>query len=105
MDEPKPSHELGAHREIQDAAPDPEETYRLHERRQIVNTAIAGLRPRARDVVEIHQLQEHSLKETAQVLGISTAAVKSRMFHARVSLHRMPVLKGMGGSNRESASF
>ena len=105
VDEPNPSPALGLHWEIQDAAPDPEETYRLHERKQIVNAAISGLRPRVRRVVELHQLQEHSVRETAQILGISTGAAKARMFQARVALHRMPVLKVMGESNRESASY
>jgi RNA polymerase sigma factor (sigma-70 family) len=90
---PNPPCELEWHSEVQDDAPDPEETYRLRERRQILNTAIFGLRPQARTVVELHQLQEHSLRETAQILGISTAAVKARMFHARVALHRMPLLQ------------
>jgi RNA polymerase sigma-70 factor (ECF subfamily) len=92
MDEPNPSPALGPHWEIQDAAPDPEEAYRLRERKQIMNAAISGLRPRAREVVKLHQLQEHSVRETAQMLGISTAAVKARMFHARIALHRMPLL-------------
>jgi RNA polymerase sigma-70 factor (ECF subfamily) len=105
MDEPKPSPELGVHSEIQDTAPDPEETYRLRERKQIVNAAISGLRPRVRKVVELHKLQEHSAREAAQILGISTGAVKARMFQARLALHRMPVLKDMGGSHRESASY
>jgi len=103
MNEPNPPCELEWHSEIQDEAPDPEETYRLRERREILNTAILGLRPRARRVVELHQLQEHSLRETAQILGISTAAVKARMFHARVALHRMPLLQSVGRSNRLSA--
>lgn len=93
MNEPDPPCELKRHSEIQDDAPDPEETYRLRERREILNTAIWGLRPRARRVVELHQLQEHSLRETAHILGISTSAVKARMFHARVALHRMPLLQ------------
>jgi RNA polymerase sigma-70 factor, ECF subfamily len=101
--EPKPPGELERHREIQDNAPDPEETYRLRERREILNTAILGLRPRARKVVELHLLQEHSLRETAQILGISTAAVKARMFHARVTLHRMPLLQSAGRSVRANA--
>jgi RNA polymerase sigma-70 factor (ECF subfamily) len=96
MDDPGPSPELGLRWEIQDASPDPEETYCLHERKKMMNAAIAALRPRARDVVEIHQLQENSAKETAEILGISTAAVKTRMYHARIALHRMPVLKGFG---------
>jgi RNA polymerase sigma-70 factor, ECF subfamily len=103
MNEPNPPCELEWHSEIQDDAPDPEETYRLRERREILNTAILRLRPRARRVVELHQLQEHSLTETAQILGISTAAVKARMFHARVALHRMPLLQSVARSNQLSA--
>jgi RNA polymerase sigma-70 factor (ECF subfamily) len=103
INEPNPPCELERHREIRDDAPDPEEIYRLRERREILNTAILGLRPRARKVVELHQLQEHSLIETAQILGISTAAVKARIFHARVALNRMPLLQSVARSNRLSA--
>jgi len=103
MDEPNPSSEPVAQREFRCDAPDPEETYRLRERREILTTAILGLRPRTRRVVELHQLQEHSLTETAQILGISTAAVKARMFHARVALHRMPRLQSVARSKRLSA--
>jgi RNA polymerase sigma factor (sigma-70 family) len=101
--EPNPPSELEGHNEIQDDAPDPEETYRLRERREILNTAISELRPRVRRVVELHHLQEHSLRETAQILGISTAAAKARMFHARLALHRMPALQSVAKSNRPSA--
>ena len=100
MNEPNPPRELERHSEIQDDAPDPEENYRVRERREILNTAILGLRPRARRVVELHQLQEHSVEETAQVLGISTAAVKAGMFHARAALRRMPLLQSLVRSNR-----
>ena len=103
MDEPNPSSEPVAQREFRDDAPDPEESCSARERRRILKSAISGLQPRARRVVELHQLQEHSLRETAQILGISTAAVKTRMFHARVALHRMPLLQSVGRSNRLSA--
>ena len=98
VNEPNPRGELERYSEIPHDAPDPEETYRLRERREILNTAILGLRPKARRVVELHQLQEHSLRETAQILGISTAAVKAQMFHARVALYRMPLLQSVGRS-------
>ena len=101
IDEPNPSFESVTQREFRDDAPDPEESCSLRERKRIVKSAISDLRPRARRVVELHQLQEHSLRETAQILGISTAAVKARMFHARVALHRMPLLQIR--SNRLSA--
>jgi RNA polymerase sigma-70 factor, ECF subfamily len=103
IDEPNPACELERHNEIEDDAPDPEEIYRLRERREILNTAILRLRPLARRVMELHQLQEHSLRETAQILGMSTAAVKARIFHARVALHRMPLLQCVAKSNRLSA--
>jgi len=103
MNEPNSRCELERHSEIQHDAPDPEQTYRLGERREILNIAILGLRPRARKVVELHQLQEHSLRETAQILGISTAAVKARVFHARGTLHRMPLLQSAGRSVRANA--
>jgi DNA-binding response OmpR family regulator len=47
-------------------------------------------------------LLEHSVTETAQILGISTATVKSRMFHARVALHRMPLLQNVVKSDSPS---
>lgn len=101
MDDPNPSFEFVGQREFRDAAPDPEESCSLRERKRIVKSAISALRPRARNVVELIYLQEHSIRETAQILGISTAAVKARMFHARVALHRMPALQIR--SNRLSA--
>jgi RNA polymerase sigma factor (sigma-70 family) len=102
IDEPNPSSEPVAQREFRHDAPDPEESCSLRERREILNTAILGLRPRVRRVVELQQLQEHSVRETAQILGISTAAVKARMFHARVALRRMLLLQRVARSNRLS---
>jgi RNA polymerase sigma-70 factor (ECF subfamily) len=99
IDEPNPSSEPVAQREFQSDAPDPEESCSLGERKRIVKSAISGLRPRVRNVVELIHLQEHSIRETAQILGISTGAVKTRMFHAKRALHRMPLLHGVGGSN------
>jgi RNA polymerase sigma factor (sigma-70 family) len=93
IDEPNPSFEPIAQREFPDGAPDPEESCSLRERKRIVVSAISGLRPRARNVVKLIHLQEHSIRETAQILGISTAAVKTRMFQAKIALHRMPLLQ------------
>jgi RNA polymerase sigma-70 factor (ECF subfamily) len=103
IDEPNPSSEPVAQREFRDGTPDPEESCSLRERKQIVVSAISGLRPRARNVVELIHLQGHSIRETAQILGISTAAVKTRMFHAKIKLHRMPLLRRVCSSNRQSA--
>ena len=99
IDEPNPSSEPVPQREFLYHAPDPEESCSLRERKRIVKSAISGLRPRVRNVVELIHLQEHSIRDAAQILGISTGAVKARIFHARVALHRMPLLQGVGSSN------
>ena len=99
LDEPNSSSEPVAQREFRYDAPDPEEICSLRERKRIVKSAISGLRPRARNVVDLIHLQEHSIREIAQILGISTGAVKARMFHAKIALHRMPLLQSVGSSN------
>src|ERR1700676_4062245 len=98
IDEPNPSSEPVAQREFRYDAPGPEESCFLRERKRIVKSAISGLRPRARNVVEFF-MQEHSVSETAKILGISTGAVKTRMFQAKIALHRMPLLQSVGSSN------
>jgi RNA polymerase sigma-70 factor, ECF subfamily len=103
IDEPNPSSEPVTQREFRYDAPDPEESCSHRERNRIVKSAISGLRPRARNVVELIHLQEHSIGETAQILGISTGAVKTRMFHAKIALHRMPLLQSVARSNRLGA--
>ena len=103
MDEPGTGDEFQSHFEVPDRAPNPEETFHRNERKGIVMAALERLRPRARKVVEFNQLQERSTDETAQMLGISTAAVKARMFHARITLRRMPMLKSMARSKFRAA--
>src|SRR5258705_9550743 len=103
IDEPNPSSEPVAQREFRHDAPDPEESCSLRERKRMVESAISGLRPRTRNVVELIHLQEHSIRETAQILGISTGAVKTRMFHAKIALHRMPLLQSANRSVRANA--
>jgi RNA polymerase sigma-70 factor (ECF subfamily) len=99
IDEPNPLSEPAAQREFRSDAPDPEESCSLRERKRIVKSAISGLRPRVRNVVELIHLQEHSIRDAAQILGISTGAVKTRMFHAKIALHRMPLLQSVGSSD------
>ena len=103
MDEPNPSFGPVAQREFRDGAPNPEESYSQLERKEVVSAAIGGLQPGPRRVVEFHKLQELSARETAQILGVSTTAVKSRMFHARAALREMLLLKSVSRSNWASA--
>ena len=57
--------------------------------------AIARLRPRLRAVVEIGQLQERSMKETARILDISVAAAKGRFSHGRAVLRKSAALRAV----------
>ena len=59
----------------------------------MLKKAIQGLRP-TRAVVQIQQLQERSMRETAEAIGISLAAAKVRLFHAKNALRRsmIPIL-------------
>jgi RNA polymerase sigma-70 factor (ECF subfamily) len=103
IDEPSPALDPRPALEIPDRAPNPEENYRLRERREIVGEAVGRLRARSRKVVEVHQLGEFSVKETAQILGISISAAKARMFHARTALRRMPMLRNVRQATWSSA--
>ena len=65
-----------------------EEILTRHENAQRLKRAICGLKPRQRKVVEIHCLNDRSLKETADFAGISEGATKSRLSRARISLRK-----------------
>lgn len=85
----------GEAHQIPDRAPSPEKRYARREEEQILNKAIQKLRPSLQKVVKVHQLQECSIRQTAEVVGISVAAAKSRMFHAKVALRKSPGLRNM----------
>lgn len=79
--------------EMPDHAPNPEKRYSQNERENILRGAISTLRPTIRKVIELQQLQERSMKETADIIGISVPAAKARLFHAKVALRKAPRLK------------
>src|SRR5215469_8599135 len=103
IEEPKEEASIPTFCEALDGSPNPEEWYAKHERDSIVREAAAKLRPSLRNAVEIHGLQEKSLEETAQIMGISTGAVKARMFHARTALRRELGLRPFFGRNELSS--
>jgi len=51
-----------------------------------VSAAIRHLRPGMRRAVELRELSELSTQETARRMGLSVAAIKARVFHARKEL-------------------
>lgn len=84
---------IDRHWEAVDRAPNPEKHCLQKERERILRRAIRALRPSIRGVVEMQQLQEHSMRETAGMIGITVAAAKARLFHARAALRKDSGLK------------
>jgi RNA polymerase sigma-70 factor (ECF subfamily) len=78
--------ETWSHWEIADETNDVEQHYIRRESARHLRSAIRRLAPSLRVVVEIHQLSDGSVKEVADLAGISVAATKSRMFRARTIL-------------------
>jgi len=74
--------------DLADASPNPEATYLRKEEARIVYAAIRHLRPGMRRAVELRELGDLSTQETARRMGLSVAAIKARVFHARKELGR-----------------
>lgn len=83
----------GLRYEITDHGPHPEKRYAQSEEEHMLKKAIQSLRPTLRVVVQIQQLQERSMQETAEAIGISLAAAKGRLFHAKNALRRSMIQK------------
>jgi RNA polymerase sigma factor (sigma-70 family) len=73
---------------ITDHEPNPEERCAQREEGDILMKAIQNLRPALRVVVQLQQLQERSTRQTADAIGITMAATKGRLFHARKALRK-----------------
>ncbi|HEY6765200.1 MAG TPA: sigma-70 family RNA polymerase sigma factor [Candidatus Sulfotelmatobacter sp.] len=80
--------ETWQHWEIADQTKDVEEVYVRHERIERLRRAICRLQPSLRNVVEIHQSNDSSVKEIAELAGLSVAATKSRLLRARRALRK-----------------
>jgi RNA polymerase sigma-70 factor (ECF subfamily) len=86
LDEPHETEEDTVTREIAVWDDDPEQKYSQEELREILNNAVDGLKPAFRTVFVLRDIEELSTEETAEALGISVPAVKSRLLRARLQL-------------------
>ena len=86
LDEPLDTGEDTVVREIAVWDEDPEQKYSREELGQILDDAVQGLRPAFRTVFVLRDIEELSTEETAEALGISVPAVKSRLLRARLQL-------------------
>jgi RNA polymerase sigma-70 factor, ECF subfamily len=72
--------------EIADSRPNPEHSYFQRERQRLLLSAINELKPGMRTVLQILDLDERSVRDTARILGVSVSAVKSRVRRGRREL-------------------
>jgi RNA polymerase sigma-70 factor (ECF subfamily) len=73
-------------RDLADWAPDPEQNYSQSELGKILEKTIKGLPPGFKVVFELRDVQGLSTEDTADALGLSVPAVKSRLLRARLQL-------------------
>ena len=69
-----------------DGSPNPEESCARRECSELLTDAINRLNPTIRRTILLRDNEEHSLKETAQILGASIPAVKARVSRGRREL-------------------
>jgi RNA polymerase sigma-70 factor (ECF subfamily) len=87
IDEPMTNDEdESVFRQIEDWGPSPEQKFAQTELNQILNGVIGELDPIFRVVFMLRDVEGISTEETGQILGISVAAVKSRLLRARLKL-------------------
>src|SRR5271166_993064 len=86
LDEPVDTGEDTVAREIAVWEENPEQRYSREELAKILEEAVDGLRPAFRTVFVLRDIEELSTEETAEALGISVPAVKSRLLRARLQL-------------------
>jgi RNA polymerase sigma-70 factor (ECF subfamily) len=72
--------------DLTDWTPDPEELYRRSELRSILRSELQELRSSLRVVFVLRDIEEFSTEQTAEVLGLTCAAVKARLCRARLLL-------------------
>ena len=73
-------------REFADWRPNPEQVYARKELQEILQSAARALPVSFRTVFILRDVEGLSTEETAETLGLSTGAVKARLFRARLRL-------------------
>jgi RNA polymerase sigma-70 factor (ECF subfamily) len=86
IDDLNTSDETRAALEVPDSSPDPEAIYSQREWVEMLSLAMNELPAGQRRAIQLHELDERSSEETAQIMGISVGALKGRMFHGRRKL-------------------
>ena len=86
IDEDVETDEGSMPREVADWSPNPEQQYGSSELNEILTKTINGLSPGFKTVFVLRDIEGLSTEETAEALGLSVPAVKSRLLRARLQL-------------------
>jgi RNA polymerase sigma-70 factor, ECF subfamily len=86
LDEEVPTEEGPIARDLADWHPNPEQQYQSTELAQILQHGLDSLSLPYRLVFQLRDVEELSTLETAEALGLTEAAVKSRLLRARLQL-------------------
>ena len=79
---PEPPSDAGS-MDASDPADDPEATFAIKHRGEILRNCLTRLSPRHREIIDLVYYHEKSVQEAADILGVPGNTVKTRMFHAR----------------------
>ena len=88
LDEPVETEDDLMPREVEDWGPTPEQRFARTEMNSILTESISGLDPIFRTVFVLRDVEGLSTEETAEALGVSAPAVKSRLLRARLKLRQ-----------------
>jgi RNA polymerase sigma-70 factor (ECF subfamily) len=89
LDDERESENNSVVRELEDWGPSPEQMYSQEELQRILSEAVGRLSLGLRIVTQLRDMEEVSTEETAQILGLSLSAVKSRSRRARLTLREL----------------
>jgi RNA polymerase sigma-70 factor, ECF subfamily len=91
--------------DFKDPRPNPEQFYGSHQAQTFLTRSIERLPRQLRTVAELRLLRDNSTGETGRILGVSDAAIKSRLFRARnrlATMHTVRVLAQDRGSAHQA---
>lgn len=106
LDEPQKGDEEGDYlpRDFADWRAIPSETLHNNQLKVALKKALDSLSPKYRQVVILRDVEHMSILETAEVLGISEAAVKTRLLRARLIL-RDALAPGFDGTWKKGREY
>jgi len=101
LDQPRTTEEGSLPRDVTEWRENPEQRLGREEMENLLHQALKGLPPGYREVITLRDIQLLSTQETAEILGMSVANVKTRLLRARLQLReRLALQLGGKGSGR-----